>query len=43
VLYGTIRSFGSSKFKYEVGYLFGLTPGMPDGTVKWRLEYEFRF
>jgi hypothetical protein len=43
VLYGTIRTFGASKFKYEVGYLFGLTPGTPDGTVKWRLEYEFRF
>ena len=43
VLYGTIRTFGSSKFKYEVGYLFGLTPGTPDGTIKWRLEYEFRF
>jgi len=44
VLYGTIRTFGgSSKLKYEVGYLFGLTPGTPDGTIKWRLEYEFRF
>jgi hypothetical protein len=43
VLYGTIRTFGAGKFKYEIGYLFGLTPGTPDGTVKWRLEYEFRF
>ena len=31
------------ELKYEVGYLFGLTPGTPEGNVKWRLEYEFRF
>ena len=43
VLYGSIRSFGASKVNYEVGYLFGLTRATPQGTVKWRLEYEFRF
>jgi hypothetical protein len=43
VFYGTLRSFGTSKFNYEVGYLFGLTRRAPDGTVKWKLEYEFRF
>ena len=31
------------KLKYEVGYLFGLTPGTAQGAVKWRFEYEFRF
>jgi hypothetical protein len=30
-------------FKYEVGYLFGLTRGTPDGTVKWTVEYEIPF
>ena len=29
--------------KYEVVYLFGLTPGTAQCAVKWRLEYEFRF
>jgi hypothetical protein len=43
VLYGTLRSFGTSKLKYELGYLFGLTRATPEGTVKWHLEYEFRF
>ena len=43
VLYGTLRSFGTSKLNYEVGYLFGLTRAAPQGTVKWKLEYEFRF
>jgi hypothetical protein len=28
---------------YEVGYLFGLTSGSPQGTVKWLLEYEIAF
>ena len=27
----------------EIGYLFGLTRATPAGTVKWRIEYEFRF
>ena len=27
-------------FIYEAGYLFGLTPGSPHGTVKWVFEYE---
>jgi high-affinity iron transporter len=30
-------------FKYDVGYLFGVSDGAPDGTVKTILEYEFRF
>lgn len=43
VLYGTLRSFGTSKLNYELGYLVGLTRAAPAGTVKWKLEYEFRF
>lgn len=31
------------KFKYEVGFLFGLTDATSDGTLKGVLEYEFRF
>jgi hypothetical protein len=30
-------------FIYEAGYLFGLTSGGPQGTVKWLLEYEVPF
>ncbi len=30
-------------FGYEVGYLFGVTPGSPAGTVKGVLEYEVPF
>ena len=30
-------------FGYEVGYLFGVTPGSPSGTVKGLLEYEVPF
>jgi hypothetical protein len=30
-------------FKYNVGYLFGLTPGSPKGTAKWEFEYEIPF
>ncbi|MBI1777033.1 MAG: FTR1 family protein [Proteobacteria bacterium] len=31
------------KLKFEVGYLFGLTPATEKGAARWRLEYEFRF
>lgn len=27
-------------FNYNVGYLFGITPGSPKGTAKWEVEYE---
>ncbi len=30
-------------FNYNVGYLFGLTPGTPKGTAKWEFEYEIPF
>ena len=37
-------SLGSlpGKIGYDVGYLFGVTDGAEDGTVKVNLEYEFR-
>ena len=31
------------KFKYELGYLAGLTRATEKGTVRWRLEYEIAF
>ncbi|HIJ61096.1 MAG TPA: hypothetical protein HPQ04_00240, partial [Rhodospirillaceae bacterium] len=34
---------GPGKVKYDVGYLFGLTGGAADGTVKLDAEYELRF
>jgi high-affinity iron transporter len=33
----------AQKFKYELGYLFGVNRATPDGTLKWVLEYEFYF
>lgn len=30
-------------FGYNIGYLFGLTPGSANGTAKWELEYEIPF
>jgi len=31
------------KIKYEVGYLFGITPSTPRGTLRWKFEYEISF
>jgi high-affinity iron transporter len=31
------------KIKYELGYLFGITPATPRGAVRWKFEYEFPF
>ena len=31
------------KFKYEAGYLFGLTPSTPRGTLRWKFEFELTF
>ena len=31
------------KLKYEVGYMFGLTPAAPYGGARWKLELEFHF
>ncbi len=29
--------------EYEVGYLFGISDAAPEGSIKWLLEYEFKF
>ena len=39
VLYGKI----GEHFKYDVGYLFGVSESSPDGELKWILEFEWRF
>jgi hypothetical protein len=31
------------KLKYELGYLFGLTPATENGAIRWKLEYEIPF
>ena len=33
----------AGQFKYELGWLVGLTPGTPEGTLRWRLEMEIPF
>lgn len=36
MLYGKV-----GKVRYELGYLFGISPASPDGMLKWNLELEF--
>ncbi len=43
VLVGLFDTEGYGKLKYELGYLVGLTRSTENGTVRWKLEYEFRF
>lgn len=43
VIYGEFPLTNMSGFKYETGLLFGLTDGTSDMSVKWLVEYEFRF
>ena len=31
------------KIKYELGYLFGVTPATPRGAIRWNFEYEIPF
>jgi high-affinity iron transporter len=31
------------KLKYEVGYMFGMTPASPRGAIRWKFEYEISF
>ncbi len=38
VFYGQLGSF-----KYDVGYLFGITDPTPQGTLKWIIEWEKHF
>jgi len=43
VILGEFKLTPTSVLAYELGYLFGLTSASPNGTIKWLLEYEFRF
>jgi hypothetical protein len=43
VLAGAASFAPYGKLKYQVGYLFGLTPASGHGAVRWRLEYEIAF
>ena len=43
VLVGAVSFSPYGKLKYEVGYLFGLTPASGHGAVRWKLEYEIAF
>jgi hypothetical protein len=33
----------AGRLKYEIGWLFGLTPASPRGALRWRLEVEIPF
>lgn len=43
VLAGAVNFAQYGKVKYEVGYLFGLTPVSGRSAIRWRLEYEITF
>jgi high-affinity iron transporter len=43
VAVGTVNFSPYGKVKYEVGYMFGLTPATPRGAIRWKLEYEIAF
>ena len=43
VLTGAVRLAPYGKLKYEVGYLFGLTPASGRSAIRWKLEYEIVF
>lgn len=43
VLTGAVDIAGAGEVDYALGYLLGLTPASPNGTLVWRLEYDFRF
>ena len=43
VLAGAVGFAPYGTLKYEVGYLFGLTPASGRSAVRWRLEYEIAF
>lgn len=42
VISGVLGHTDEGKFKYELGYLFGVSDAAPNGTLKFTLEYEFR-
>jgi hypothetical protein len=43
VLTGAYNFAPYGKVKYEVGYLWGLTPASGRSAIRWRLEYEITF
>jgi len=43
VAVGAVNFAPYGKVRYEVGYMFGLTPASPRGAVRWKLEYEIAF
>jgi hypothetical protein len=43
VLAGAANFAPYGKSRYEVGYLFGLTPASGRSAVRWKLEYEIAF
>ena len=42
VISGELDRTDTGKWKYELGYLFGVSDAAPTGTLKFNLEYEFR-
>ena len=42
VISGDLGHSDEGKWKYELGYLFGVSDAAPNGTLKLNLEYEFR-
>ncbi|HEX7968635.1 MAG TPA: hypothetical protein VF502_10465 [Stellaceae bacterium] len=42
-LSGGMDIAGLGELGYNIAYLFGLAPTSPNGTVVWRLEFDFRF
>jgi hypothetical protein len=43
VLAGAVSFSPYGKLKYELGYLFGMTPASGHSAIRWRLEYEIVF
>jgi hypothetical protein len=43
VLAGGVDFAPFGKLKYELGYLWGLTPASGRSAIRWRLEYEIAF
>ncbi len=42
VISGILDHSDEGKWRYELGYLFGVSDAAPSGTLKFNLEYEFR-
>lgn len=42
-LYGKLPLGEQHPVSYELAYLLGMTDTSPDGNLRWKLEYQFRF